>query len=115
MQQRVITGKVGRNEGNLGGAEACLMRGDGLELAGGRDASTGLLLSVRRSSGLQNWKIWQRAEPEFLLQVLKTVDAGVERIYWTEERGGIASLVSPVAHGRRKRSRRKKRVGDLEA
>lgn len=55
------------------------MRGDGLELAGGRDASTGLLLSVRRSSGLQNWMTWQRAAPEFLLQVLKTVEDGADR------------------------------------
>lgn len=54
------------------------MRGDGLELAGGRDASTGLLLSVRRSSGLQNWMTWQRAAPEFLPQVLRTVDDGVD-------------------------------------
>lgn len=54
------------------------MRGDGLELAGGRDASTGLLLSVRSCSGLRNWMTWQRAAPEFLLQVLKTVDDGVD-------------------------------------
>lgn len=110
MQQRVITGEVGCNERKSGSAEACLMRGDGLELAGGRDASTGLLLSVRRSSGLQNWKTWQRAEPEFLLQVLKTVDGGVEGICWTEEGGNIASLVSPVAH-----CCRKKRLRDIEA
>lgn len=33
------------------------MRGDGLELAGGRAASSGLLLSVKRSTGLQNCRL----------------------------------------------------------
>lgn len=75
MQQTVITGEVGFNERKSASAEACLMRGDGLELAGSRDASTGLLLSVRRSSGLRNWMTRQRAE--FLLRVLKPVDWGL--------------------------------------